>query len=49
MVNAEDVAEWSLYANFDGQSSWYDFNKDGLTNAFDLSIIQFFLGKTCPP
>jgi len=49
VVNGEDVAEWSLYANFDGQSSWYDFNKDGLTNAFDLSIVQFFLGKTCPP
>ena len=47
MVNGVDVAEWSAYSTLDGNSSWYDFNKDGLTNGFDLSILQFFLGNTC--
>jgi len=50
VVDAADVEGWQRF-NRDtvGQSSWYDFNHDGLTNEADLLIIQENMGRRCGP
>jgi hypothetical protein len=41
VVNELDQEDWAKFAALsEGQSSWFDFNRDGLTNAEDLAIIQ---------
>jgi hypothetical protein len=55
VVNQKDIDEWEKFTvttgkttpNGGGQSSWYDFNYDGLTNADDKAIIETNMGKTC--
>ena len=48
VVNGLDRADWAFFAAPPkGQSSWYDFNLDGLTDAADLQIILDNLGA-CP-
>ncbi|MGH8224952.1 MAG: sulfatase-like hydrolase/transferase [Gammaproteobacteria bacterium] len=51
LVNQEDVDNWQFFSQFTGQqnSSWYDFNLDGLTNDQDLQIIEQNLGADCMP
>jgi hypothetical protein len=47
-VDLGDVVNWKFFRIISGgQSSWYDFNFDGLTNAADRSIIQQHLGTNC--
>jgi arylsulfatase A-like enzyme len=47
-VNLKDVADWTFFHIHDGESSWYDFNHDGLTNNADLKqYILPNLGKNC--
>lgn len=49
IVNDADLTNWQFFnTNKGGNSSWYDFNFDGKTDALDLSIIRQNLGKTCP-
>ena len=51
----KDIDEWEKFTvttgkttpNGGGQSSWYDFNYDGLTNADDKAIIETNMGKSC--
>jgi hypothetical protein len=48
VVNGLDRADWAFFAALaKGQSSWYDFNLDGLTDSADLQIILNNLGA-CP-
>ncbi len=55
VVNQKDIDEWEKFTvttgkttpNGGGQSSWYDFNYDGLTNADDKAIIETNMGKSC--
>lgn len=50
LVNDGDIAGWKQYSTLNGgQSSWYDFNHDGLTNEADLAIIEQNMGKDCRP
>ena len=57
VVNELDVQGWSQFAQLEyattpttyGQSSWFDFNFDGLTNYEDLDIINANFGKRCKP
>jgi hypothetical protein len=44
VVDDRDVEEWSFYQ---GKSSWYDFNTDGVTDSADLQTILDNLGKRC--
>jgi sulfatase-like protein len=44
VVDDRDVEEWGFYQ---GKSSWYDFNLDGLTDSLDLQTIMNNLGKRC--
>ena len=47
-VNQEDLDNWQFFSTAnDGNSSWYDFNRDGKTNGLDQSIIMQNLGM-CP-
>ena len=47
-VNLKDVADWTFFHIHDGESSWYDFNHDGLTDNKDLvKYILPNLGKNC--
>ena len=47
-VDWQDVLNWTLFrAVSHGESSWYDFNLDGRTNASDLAIIRQYLGTKC--
>ena len=50
-VNRQDEVDWAKYAAVplrDGyNSSWYDFNFDGLTDGKDLVVIQRNLGTQC--
>jgi len=49
VVNSKDLADWRFFADLaKGQSSWYDFNQDGLTNGEDEAIILANLGTRCP-
>jgi hypothetical protein len=48
VVNQADLDNWLELSRLNnGQSSWYDFNHDGRTDAADQAIIQGNLGKTC--
>jgi hypothetical protein len=47
-VNGVDLANYDIYRTLsDGQSSWYDFNLDGLTDSADLEIVSENLGTRC--
>jgi hypothetical protein len=49
VVNEQDRVEWSRWvAATQSQSSWYDFNLDGLTNGLDLQTINQNFGQKCP-
>ena len=40
VVDAVDIEQFNYWANVTGsQSSWYDFNLDGLTNQDDVPYI----------
>lgn len=47
VVDQEDIDNYTQLSAEWGESSMYDFNHDGLTNAQDLAIIQANLGA-CP-
>jgi len=48
VVNQEDLSNWEELSQLNkGQSSWYDFNHDGKTDAADKTIIQSNMGKAC--
>lgn len=55
VVDQKDLKGWKKFssttgattANGGGQSSWFDFNLDGLTDAADKQIIEDNLGKRC--
>lgn len=47
LVNEKDLQDWAAFSQANGQSSWYDFNFDGLTNEADESIIKQHLGTQC--
>src|SRR3546814_9380647 len=41
IVDAADVQNWKRFSTENGgNSSWYDFNHDGLTNEADLAVIN---------
>lgn len=49
IVDQKDVDGWKTYSVLNnGQSSWFDFNFDGLTNDADLSIIYQNWQRRCP-
>lgn len=48
VVDEADVENWKHYSTHNGgNSSWYDFNHDGLTNEIDLATIEQNMGKDC--
>ncbi len=47
MVDAQDVGLWAYFAESYGASSWYDVNRDGLTDGADRSLVIDNLG-VCP-
>jgi hypothetical protein len=48
-VNAQDVVDWHYWTTINGgNSSWYDFNYDGVTNNLDFNVIYDNLGTKCP-
>jgi hypothetical protein len=48
VVDGTDLANWEELSQLNGgQSSWYDFNHDGKTDAADRTIIQNNMGKAC--
>lgn len=47
LVDEKDLKDWAAFSRANGQSSWYDFNFDGLTNEADESIIKQHLGTQC--
>lgn len=50
VVDAEDLANWEHFSTHNGgNSSWYDFNHDGKTDAADRAIIEENLGRQCMP
>jgi arylsulfatase A-like enzyme len=50
VVDQKDLDNWLELSQLNGgQSSWYDFNHDGKTDATDRAIIQGNLGKRCAP
>jgi Sulfatase len=50
VVNGQDIQSWRFFNQLtDGQSSWSDFNLDGMTDKADLKIIQEHFGKRCAP
>jgi Sulfatase len=50
VVNLQDVKSWRFFSELtDGQSSWSDFNLDGLTDVNDLLIIAENFGRRCAP
>ena len=50
VVDQADLDHWKALSVLNGgQSSWYDFDHDGLTDAADLAIIQNNLGRRCEP
>jgi arylsulfatase A-like enzyme len=49
LVNAEDLDNWQFFSTHNnGQSSWYDFNHDGVTDELDQKIILDNFGTKCP-
>ena len=48
VVDDKDVSEWEYFAVLSqGESSWYDLDRNGLTDAADLQIIRDNLGTRC--
>ena len=48
VVDPADLDAWAFWAaETGGQSSWYDFNQDGLTDDLDRAIIEDNLGVSC--
>jgi hypothetical protein len=48
VVDEVDLSNWAYFSSLNnGQSSWYDFNYDGLTDSLDQIIINAHLGP-CP-
>lgn len=48
VVDQKDLDAWDFWRDkTDGQSSWYDFNFDGLTDELDKQIIIDNLGVSC--
>ncbi|MER1968178.1 sulfatase-like hydrolase/transferase [Castellaniella sp. GW247-6E4] len=48
VVDQKDLDNWQELSQLNGgQSSWYDFNHDGATDAADRQIIQNNMGRTC--
>jgi hypothetical protein len=48
VVNALDEADWADFAALSlGESSWFDIDLDGFTDATDLAIIAANQGITC--
>jgi hypothetical protein len=50
LVNHQDVVNWNIFNHLTGEqnSSWYDFNFDGVTDEVDLNnYIIPNLGKNC--
>jgi hypothetical protein len=48
VVDGDDIAEWEYFAVLSqGKSSWYDLDRNGLTDAADLQIIRDNLGTRC--
>src|SRR5690606_7587101 len=54
LVDQHDLNNWAELSQLNlnngvAQSTWYDFNHDGKTDAADRAIIEASLGKACPP
>lgn len=49
LVDQQDLDNWEFFSTFpgDSNSSWYDFNFDGLTNDEDRQVILDNLGADC--
>jgi hypothetical protein len=48
VVDDQDVEDWQAFVELSGgKSSWYDLNRDGLTDAEDLQIIRENMGAQC--
>lgn len=48
VVNGKDVENWKFFPTLSGgQSSWYDFNFDGVTDDLDRAIIAQHHGTNC--
>ena len=48
IVDDNDLDNWAFWASSnDGQSSWYDFNLDGVTDEADRQVIEANLGLSC--
>ncbi|WP_442598119.1 sulfatase-like hydrolase/transferase [Parapusillimonas sp. JC17] len=48
VVDNRDIENWKRFSTANGgNSSWYDFNHDGVTDESDLAIIQQNMGKEC--
>ena len=47
VVNNADIAEYEMFQELSGYSSWADINLDGLTDSADLAIILQNQGA-CP-
>ena len=48
VVDGKDLDDWAFWADsHNGQSSWYDFNLDGLTDETDRQVIEANLGLSC--
>ncbi len=47
-VNGKDLVAWKFFQTLsEGQSSWYDLNFDGKTDATDKALIKQYLGTNC--
>lgn len=50
VVDQKDLDNWQELSQLNGgQSSWYDLNHDGRTDAADRAIIQANFGRRCAP
>lgn len=48
VVDDLDLEAWAFWAEeTEGQSSWYDFNYDGLTDNVDRQVIEDNMGVSC--
>lgn len=49
VVDQADLDDWQLFSELSGEanSSWYDFNHDGLTDELDREVIEENLGASC--
>ena len=50
VVDQKDLDNWRELSQLNGgQSSWYDLNHDGKTDAADRAVIEAHIGKRCTP